>query len=145
MPSMTNIASALKGEIARVARKEIKAETASLRSTTSRFRSDIAALKRQIVALQSQLKRASKSSAQSRSQSTEASETRHRFSAKGLASHRKRLELSAEAIGKLIGVSALSIYHWESGKSRPRDRYLPAIAALKSLGRKDAAAVLATR
>lgn len=48
-------------------------------------------------------------------------------------------------MGKLIGVSGLSIYHWEGGKSRPRDKYLPAIAALKKLGRKNATAILATR
>jgi hypothetical protein len=42
-------------------------------------------------------------------------------------------------------VSALSIYKWESGKARPRAKYIPAIAALRTLGRKHAAAVLETR
>ena len=75
----------------------------------------------------------------------EPSGPRNRFSAKGLASQRKRLGLSAQALGKLIGVSGLSIYHWESGKARPRSNHLPAIAALKTLGKNEAAAVLATR
>jgi DNA-binding transcriptional regulator YiaG len=145
---MPNIASTFKAEIARVSRKEIKAETAALKSATSKFRSDIAALKRQVAALQSQLKRSSTArlaSAADRNAEAASSERPHRFSAKGLVSQRKRLGLSAEAAGKLIGVSGLSIYHWEGGKARPRDQYLPAIAALRTLGKKDAAAVLAAR
>jgi hypothetical protein len=45
---MPNIATALKAEIARVARKEIKIETEALKSASSRYRSEIAALKRQV-------------------------------------------------------------------------------------------------
>jgi DNA-binding transcriptional regulator YiaG len=145
---MPNIASAFKAEIARVSRKEIKAETAALKSATSKFRSDIAALKRQVAALQSQLKRTAKARPASIADGIAAgtsSEKRNRFSAKALASQRKRLGLSAQALGKLIGVSGLSIYHWGGGRARPRDQYLPAIAALKTLGKKDAAAALATR
>ena len=143
---MPNIASVLKDEIARVARREIKAETQALKSASTKYRSDIAALKRQVAALRKELKRASGTRKLLDSASPEeSSETRHRFSAKGLASQRKRLGLSAESLGKLIGVSGLSIYNWEGGKARPRANHLPAIAALKTLGKKDAAAVLATR
>jgi DNA-binding transcriptional regulator YiaG len=142
---MPNIATALKAEIARVARKEIKIETEALKSASAKYRSEIAVLKRQIAALQNQQKRAS-GVRKNLGRSEEAtSKVRHRFSAKGLASQRKRLGLSAEALGKLIGVSGLSVYHWEGGKARPRAQHLPAIAAVKTLGRKQAAAVLATR
>jgi monovalent cation/hydrogen antiporter len=44
-PSIPNITSLFKSEIARVARKEIKAQTLALKSASSKFRSDIAALK----------------------------------------------------------------------------------------------------
>lgn len=143
---MPNIATILKAEIARVARKEIKAESAALKTASAKCRSDIAALKRQLAALQKELKRTAKTSKRpAASENEEAPESHHRFSAKGLASQRKRLGLSAEALGKLVGVSGLSIYHWEGGKARPRAKHLPAIAALRRLGRKQAAAVLATR
>lgn len=141
---MPNIATILKAEIVRVARKEIKAETAALKSASTKYRSDIAALKRQVAALQKELKRASKRPDRSEERK-EAPEARRRFSAKGLVSQRKRLGLSAEGLGKLIGVSGLSVYKWEGGKARPRAKHLPAIAALKTLGRKEAASVLATR
>jgi len=64
---------------------------------------------------------------------------------KGLSAQRQRLNLSTEALALLLGTSGQSIYNWESGKARPRERYLPAIAALRSLGKKQAAAVVAER
>ncbi len=142
---MPNIASVLKAEIARVARKEIKAEAGSLKAASARYRSEIAALKRQVATLQKQVKVLSKPGARSRAVSDEISSSKLRFSAKGLASQRKRLGLSAEAIGKLVGASALSIYKWEGGKGRPRESFLPALAALRKLGRKQAAEILSTR
>jgi DNA-binding transcriptional regulator YiaG len=66
-----------------------------------------------------------------------------RFSAKGLASQRRRLGLSALDIGLLVGTSGQSIYNWEEGTARPRAKYLPAIAALRTMGKKEAAERLA--
>lgn len=68
-----------------------------------------------------------------------------RFSAKGLASQRNRLGLSAEDVGLLVGASGQSIYNWEADKARPRAQHLSALAALRTLGKKEAAAVLASR
>jgi len=117
----------------------------ALKSALNRYRSDIASLKRQVSFLEKEFKPKSWSNEGSASASKDDSDVSHRFSAKGLASHRKRLGLSAEALGKLIGVSGLSIYHWEGGKSRPRAKHLPAIAALRTLGKKQAHEVLASR
>lgn len=61
-----------------------------------------------------------------------------RFRAGGFATLRKKFDLSAEQMGKLIGVSAQSIYHWEAEKSRPRASQLPAIAAARKLTKKEA-------
>ena len=68
-----------------------------------------------------------------------------RFSAKSLASQRRRLGLSADAIGLLVGASGQSVYNWEAGAARPRVSHLAAIAALRTLGKKQAAAVVASR
>jgi len=43
---MANIASLLKSEISRIARKEVRAETQTLKKASAQYRSDIAALKR---------------------------------------------------------------------------------------------------
>jgi hypothetical protein len=49
---MPNVASVLKSEIARVARKEVRAEIASLKKAASAYRSDIAELKRRANSLE---------------------------------------------------------------------------------------------
>lgn len=141
---MPNIAQLLKEEIARVARKHSRAEVASLKRTVTRQRSDVAALKRQVADL---TRKVSTMQKQRRTAAPEPDTPASplRFSAKGLASHRRRLGLSAAELGRMFGVSGQTVYLWESGRARPRPGHMPAIAALRSLGRRQAAAVLASR
>jgi DNA-binding transcriptional regulator YiaG len=140
---MPNIASILKTEIARVARKEVRGELASLKKAAAAYRSDIAQLKRRAQALEQQIKRLGKGRGRAAPEAEAGEGPQLRFSAKGLASQRRRLGLSAEACGALIGATGQSVYKWESGKIRPRARHLPAIAALRKMGRREAAARLA--
>jgi DNA-binding transcriptional regulator YiaG len=65
--------------------------------------------------------------------------------AKGLKSHRARLGLSAADFGKLVGVSGKSVYAWESGSSAPRRAQLARIAAVRALGKREAARHLKAR
>lgn len=141
---MPNIASILKAEISRVARKEVRGEIQSLKKAAASYRSDIAQLKRRAQALERQVKHLGKGRGRAAAAEADGEEGPHlRFSAKGLASQRRRLGLSAEACGALIGATGQSVYKWESGKIRPRARHLPAIAALRKMGRREAAARLA--
>lgn len=141
---MPNIAALLKREIARVARKEVRAETQALKKAVGTYRSEIADLKKRALALEQELRRLSKASRKAAPEGAVPDEVVSglRFSAKGFASHRKRLGLSAADCGLLLGASGLSVYKWESGQSRPRSRFLPAIAAFRSLGKKEAASRL---
>ena len=143
---MPNIAAILKSEISRVARKEVRSETSALKKAVGLYRTEIAGLKRRTQALEQQLRRLSKDrDKHSSPQAPEASPSLQRFSAKGLASQRRRLGLSAQDCGLLLGTSAQSIYNWEDGKTRPLARHLAAIAALKTLGKRGATAILETR
>ena len=143
---MPNIAAVLKSEIARIARKEVRSQTASLKKTTASHRSDIAGFKRRIQTLEQQLRRAERTRSDGGAVAEpDPSPRKTRFSAKSLASQRRRLGLSAGDLGLLMGVSTQSIYNWEEGKARPHARHLSAIAALKSLGKKDAALHVASR
>ncbi|TSD56425.1 helix-turn-helix transcriptional regulator [Variovorax sp. KBS0712] len=140
---MPNIASILKSEISRVARKEVRTEIETLKKASAQHRSSIAALRRQIDSLEKVLRRVSKGSARVRSapDTTEPAEqgTARRFSASRLAAHRSKLGLSAAAYGKLVGVSGQTIYHWEQGKARPRAAQLESLASVRSLGKRDVA------
>lgn len=139
---MTTFVNQLKSEIARIAKKEIRAETQQLKKASAQYRSDIAALKRHIVALEATVKKLSKGQLKPVLKVDKESSTPLRFRASGFATLRKKLDLSAEQMGKLIGVSAQSVYHWEAEKSRPRASQLPAIAAARKLAKKEAWAKL---
>src|SRR6478672_5612389 len=144
---MSNVASVLKEEIARVARKEIRRETSFLKKSSTTHRSEIAALKRRVQELERQLRRASRAGEPSvpAAANEDSVSPGTRFSARSMASQRKRLGLSAAECGLLIGASSQSVYNWEEGKARPRPQHLPAIFALRSLGRRQAKEILETR
>lgn len=139
---MTTFANQLKSEIARIAKKEVRAETAQLKKASGNHRSDIAALKRQIAALEAVVKKLTKAQPKPKLEVQDDSTTALRFRAGGFATLRKKFDMSAEQMGKLIGVSAQSVYHWEAGKSRPRASQLPAISAARKLSKKEAWAKL---
>src|SRR5688500_9405900 len=104
---MPNLATALKSEISRLARKEARSEIEPLRKALLQQRSHVASLRREMEALQRLVKRAGRESraGTSGAASSGGDEQPLRFRAGGLASHRKRLGLSAADFGRLLGVS----------------------------------------
>ena len=142
---MPNIAAVLKSEIARLARKEIKHETQALRKAAGAYRADIAGLKRRVHELEGDVRRLARAAAKtSKPEAVRADEAEasRRFSAKGFASLRQRLGISAADMGLLLGSSGLSVYKWERGEARPRAKYLAAIAAVRGIGKREASARL---
>jgi DNA-binding XRE family transcriptional regulator len=136
---MPNVAALLKSEIARVARKEVRAEIEPLRKANTQYRSSIAALNRKVQALEKQLGRAKHEpkAAAGREAADEGDGRGLRFRQAGFASMRQKLGISAADMGKLIGVTGQSVYSWEAGKSRPRAGQLAAIAAVRKLGKRE--------
>ena len=142
---MPNVASVLKSEMARVARKEVRGETVPLKKAVSAYRTEIAALKRRAQSLEQALKRLSKVHMTAPKTDAVVEEPgKFRFSAKSLASHRRRLGISSVQYGLLLGASDQSVHNWEQGKTRPLARHLPAIAAVRGMSKKEAAARLQT-
>ena len=145
---MTTFANQLKAEIARIAKKSGKAETADLKKSSAQYRSEIAELKRRIAALESAITRISKQAGKAAkfgakaSSGTEEDKGNLRFRQDGFITLRKKLALSANEMGQLLGVSGQSIYKWEQGKAKPRASQLPAIAAARKMGKKEVMAKL---
>ncbi len=136
---MASLLPALNDHIRRLARREIRAQTKRSKKAAAQHRRDIAALKRTIKVLTSRLiyverQRSGKAALVTATASAESL----RFRADGLRSHRARLGLSAKDFGKLVGVSGLTIYHWEAGRVKPRRRQLAALSQVRKLGKKDA-------
>lgn len=142
---MSNFAAQLKVEIARIARKEVRGETQTLRKASAHYRADIAALKRRIGILESTVSKLGRVRRRPQAAPVESEQKLLRFRPEGFASLRRKLGLSAADLGKLLGASAQSVYHWESGKTKPRAKQLEAIAAVRKLGKREAEARLAKR
>lgn len=138
---MPNFVAALKEEVTRLARKELRGETGMLKKSSARYRSEIAGLKRRIALLEQQVSRLARMAAKGRRDENEpANEGRRvRFSADGLKKLREKRGLSAAALGKLLGVTAQTIYNWEAGTTRPGSEQLAALAAARSLGKREIA------
>ena len=134
-----NIAAVLKAEISRLARKEVKSQITPLKKTVAEQRRIIAGLRHQVAALERGHRFLQK---QERSRLREAPEaagaTDIRFSPKWVAADRERLELSAKDYGLLVGVSMLTIYNWEKGKSKPQAKALAGWAKVRGIGKREA-------
>ena len=136
---MPNIAVVLKEEIVRVARKEIRRQTSVLKKMSAQYRKDIAEMKRRVSDLQRKVTPLAEQVLKNvPPQTAEVHAERVRFTAKGLRSQRKRLELSAANYGKLIGVTGQTIYSWEGETSRPRKQQVARIASLRHMGKGEA-------
>jgi DNA-binding transcriptional regulator YiaG len=140
---MPNIASALRDEILRLARKEVRREVEGLRKASAQYRTEIAGLKRRLAALEKGSERAARKAGADAPQSEAEGAPRVRFSAKRLAALRQRLGLTAADFGALLGISAQSVYNWEAEKTRPRAQQLLAIASLRGMGKRRIRARLA--
>jgi DNA-binding transcriptional regulator YiaG len=136
---MPNIGTVLREEISRLARRETRGQIDPMKKATAQHRRDIATLKRQVAQLERQVRLlARKALGVSPTAASDTSGTKIRFVAKGLRSQRSRLGLSAGDFGKLVGVSAQSIYNWESEKARPRDEQIAKLVRLRAVGKREA-------
>jgi DNA-binding transcriptional regulator YiaG len=140
---MPNVASVLKQEIARIARKEAKAAVGPLRKPSVRARADIAGLKRRLAALEKAnkdlLARLVKVEAAQPVPATEPA-ARGWISGKGIRSLRKRLGLSQNEFARLAGVSGQAVYMWESktGTLTLRGPTKAKVFAVRGLGAREA-------
>ena len=137
---MPNLATALKDEIRRLAKKEIKSATRSTKQAVAQYRRDIATLKRLV---QGQQKEIAFLKAQERKRlhhppTPDEPLEGVRFSARSVRAQRRRLGLSGEDFATLVGVSPMTIYNWEHGKARPKNDRLAAFAALRNVGKREA-------
>ena len=106
---MSNIITALKAEIARIARKEAKQAVAPLHKPTAGARHVLADLKRRVAALEKENKRmaALLSKIPQPEPKEEPAKARNWISGKGVRSLRQKLGLSQEAFACVMGTGTL--------------------------------------
>lgn len=151
---MTTFADSLKREIARVSRKELREEITALRKSAVLHRAEISLLKKQLKSLQSDVRKLS--SVRSLRNSAERlgavipadTPVKGRpgrkvlLTAERLKAQRTRLGFTQEQMAKLLGVSSLSVWKWESGAAVPRASRVPELLRQISLGKREALAVV---
>jgi DNA-binding transcriptional regulator YiaG len=139
---MPNFAVALKQEICRLARREIKAQVTPTRQAIVQYRHEIAHLKQLLREQQRRMDmlEMKKGTAQETGDETDNGQLSGlRFSTRSVKAQRRRLGLSAEDYGKLVGVSGLTIYNWEHGRTRPRAAQFEVLAGIRGITRREAA------
>jgi DNA-binding transcriptional regulator YiaG len=124
--------------VRKLARRELKPLISEAKKRTTEHRRSIAALKREVRQLRRELDTVRKQVPNPEPKTSPEVIAKARLRIDGLKSHRQKLGLSAKDYGKLLGVSALTVYHWESGKSKPRRSQLPRIISVRGIGKREA-------
>jgi DNA-binding transcriptional regulator YiaG len=134
---MTSVFSHLNEHIRKLARRELKPLLTEAKKRTSEHRRAIALLKREVAALKRDLAVARQHAPKEPAISPQVLQ-KSRLRIDGLKAHRQKLGLSAREYGRLMGVSGLTIYNWEAGKSKPRRTQLPRIVSVRGIGKREA-------
>ena len=140
---MPNLAQALKQEISRIARKEVREDIAALRKASTAYRSEIASLKRAVKDLDAKLRSAKKmiaSAAPVAEQKAVAARPgrKRTFNAERLKAKRQSLGMSQAQMAQLLGISSLSLWKWESGQVTPRTAMLERYFVAMDMGKREA-------
>jgi ribosome-binding protein aMBF1 (putative translation factor) len=132
---VSNVVNILKEQIHRLAKKEAQAQVAKAWKVATEYRREIVQLKRLLHQRAREIAYLRKRRPNPADDDPLAGV---RFSAKSVRSQRRRLGLSADDYAKLVGVSPLTIHHWEQEKARPRKAQLVALVAVRGIGKREA-------
>ncbi len=112
---MANLAKVLKEEIHRLSRKEARSATTSLARSNATMRSTVAALRQEVSGLKSEQKRLSSAlSKLARNTGVELPKDEFRMTSRGVRALRRKLRLTQAQLAALLGVSAQTVFMWES-------------------------------
>ena len=136
---MGKMESAIRDEVSRLARREIRKAVGPLLKERARLKGQIADLKKAVQGLEKSVtplvrdRKASRSKLRATDEETQAA----RLSPGLVRKLRKRLGLSQEDLGLLADVTYGAVAAWEQGRSRPRADSRSAIVALRKLGKRE--------
>ena len=128
---MANLTKVLRAEMRAAARDESKQVVVTLRAELQAIRKSIALLERSLLS-----GAAARAGAGVRAAAAgKANDNRRaRFSPALMRKHRDGLGMSRKAYAQLLGVSSLSVYLWEVGRTRPRRQTVLAWQDLRKKG-----------
>lgn len=140
---MPTIAKLMNDEIRRLARSEARALVAGIKRDTVKLKKDNAALKKRMAERERENRRLLQAEEKRRKRIAQAPPEeikKVRFFSKGVLSLRKKLGLSQEQFAKLVGISSVSVYNWESkgGALKLRPATAAKLLAVRGMGAREA-------
>ncbi|MFH1037958.1 MAG: helix-turn-helix domain-containing protein [PVC group bacterium] len=133
---MADIAKALKEEIVRLSRKEVKKSVLPLRGRLLALVRTVARQEKTITGLQKVIARQKKLLAEAAPVPEAVPEEdvrKARISPRLVRAQRKRLKLKQGEFARLLGVSVATIRSWEQGRSQPRGDNLAIFIAVRRM------------
>jgi DNA-binding transcriptional regulator YiaG len=140
---MSNIIQALKAEIIRLSRKEIKASVNPLRKSNFALKKAVWDLKNTVSALQAENKRLSalcKSMQGNQPNVPPEAAEKARFTSKGIRILRTKLGLSQDSFAKLLDVSTQAVYvmeHKEGKRLKLRPATMSNLLSVRRMGKRE--------
>ncbi len=144
---MGKMEEAVRSEITRLARKELRATVGPLLKETRELKRTVARLATVVAKLDTDAaRRAERQAGRKRWLEVAGDEVRTaRMSARAVKNLRKKLGISQEKLALLAEVSPGSVAVWEQGRAKPTGKNKAALVALRKLGRRDVKRILAER
>ena len=144
---MGKIEEALKTEITRLARKELRATVEPLAKEVRQLKRTVARLSKTLAGLdKAAALKARRQPAGAVMPGAGADEVKaSRITSGVIKNLRKKLGVSQESMAVLLGVSPGAVAVWEQGRARPRGGNKAALVALRKLGRRDVKRLLAAK
>ena len=135
---MSNLTKALRDEMRHAARGESKQVVDSLRTELQAIRKSITLLERRLLTGVATVTAGMKGRVGRPVAAGKGADGRRaRFSAALMRKHRDSLGMSRKAYSHLLGVSSLSIYLWEAGRTKPRRQTVLAWQDLRKKGARE--------
>jgi DNA-binding transcriptional regulator YiaG len=144
---MGKMEQAIRSEINRLAAKQMKAVFVPIARNIRRLNRAISVMTKTVAAMSRLCAEIEAERAAERSKLAVAPEEvrSSRISPRLIKKLRERLGLSQGEMAKLVGVSTNSVGFWEQGKARPQGRNREALVALRKLGKREVAELLAAK
>ena len=134
---MPNLMQTLKKEIARIAKRENKADILSLAKKLAELRKALTAQKKVSATLRNDLEAIKKSAGVKSPSISGDILAKSRLGNKAIKKLRGKLKLSRKAFGKLIGASQGTVFLWESGRTSPRKDMKAKLIQLRKAGKRE--------
>ena len=138
---MPSIATLLREEISKIARKEVQDQVRELKQTVREQRDAIARLEKQVGRAKAKAATkpaAAKPAAKVRKPAGDTDRRKQlRIAPDTIKKHRKRLKLSQAELGKILNVSTNTVLRWEAGTSKPRSKHLPGLDQLRTISKRE--------